>query len=34
MLLTFPLLYLLQLILHHLRVPFTLRGVNQSSLLF
>ena len=34
MLLTFPLLYLLQLILHHLRVPFALQAVNQSSVLF
>jgi hypothetical protein len=33
LLLTGPLLYLPQLILHHLRVPFTLRAVNQSSLL-
>ncbi len=34
LLLTGPLLYLPQLILHHLRVPFTLQAVNQSSVLF
>ena len=34
LLLTGPLLYLLQLILNHLRVPATLQAVNQSSVLF
>ena len=33
LLLTGPLLYLPQLILHHLRVPATLLAVNQSSVL-